>query len=308
VIVAVGSDKGAPGATTLTVLLGLVWPYQSLVLELDLRGASLPYRMQRFDGQPLARTPSVASLALAARPGSPPPQLETFAQPTSLGVPVVAGLVGVPNEVDGTGQVSGPRARATLARYLPGIAAAGQQWTGTAIADVGELLPGNPAVGVAKAAEVTLLVTRPSTEGLGRLWERASELIEALGNADRSGPPLGIVLVAEDAKVAEARAKAVLDLVGCPAPVVGTLAWDARGAAQLWAGGHRQLAKSPLYRSAQRLVDRIVDVWPESVAGSSGLPRLTGHPAPRTGLWTDDAAQPARAPLLGWSAVEGGRR
>lgn len=299
-IVAVGGDKGAPGATTVAVLLALAWPDESVLVELDLRGATLPYRVQANGGRPLARTPSVASLAVDARPGSAPPSLERYAQLTELGVAAIPGLVTVPNEVDAEGRASGSRARAALARCLPAIAAAGHAWRGTAIADVGELLPGNPAVAVARAAEVTLLVTRATTEGLGRLWERAVELVDALGDIGQGTPPLGVVLVSEHAHAAEAQARAVLDLVGCPAPVVGTVAFDPRAAAQLWAGGGGHLRRSSLYRSGQRVVERIFELWPETLAQSSGLARLAGQGTVRVEV-SDNAGGPVSPVAAGWA-------
>ena len=67
VIVAVGSDKGSPGATTLATALGLVWPGDRLLCELDPRGADLPFRLMGANGQHMGGGP-VAGHAGDRRP------------------------------------------------------------------------------------------------------------------------------------------------------------------------------------------------------------------------------------------------
>jgi hypothetical protein len=268
-LVAVGGDKGAPGATTLAVLLGLLWPREAVVADLDLRGATLPFRMSLPDGRPLARTPSVATLAVDVRPGVAPPSLERYAQLTAVGVPVIPGVVPVPNEVSAAGESLGVRARANLARHLPAIADAAQTWSGMVIADIGAVHPGRPASPLVRASALTLLVTRPSAEGLARLWEHAAELSAAVGDPSS----LGVVLVAPagEQRVGEERARAVLDLVGCPAHVVGSLVWDERGADQLWrAAWPHRLSRWALYRSAQGLLERMFALWPQVLAPVPG--------------------------------------
>lgn len=264
----------------MAVLLGLVCPGESVVVELDLRGPDLAFRLTRLDGQALSRSPSIATLAVDTRPGSSTRPMDRYVQRSSLGVPVVPGLVPVPNHALAGGEGSAARARANLARQMPAIAQAVRAWPATVVADVGELRTGNPALTVAKAAGVTLLVTRATVEGLGRLWERVGELSEALGDPGRDRPPLGVVLVAEPAraKAGEQRARAVLDMVGSPVPVLGTVAFDPRSVEQLCTPGpHRKLGKSPLLRSSHQLLNRIWALWPDTPppAGATDEPLTT---------------------------------
>jgi hypothetical protein len=264
VIVAIGSDKGSPGATTLATVLGLVWPSPDrVVVELDPRGADLPYRLMLAGGQPMATAPSIAALAVDARPGAAAAQLGRYAQPTALGVPVIPGELS-------------SRANGRIAAHLPAIAAAAAAWPGTALADLGGLHPSNPAMVLARAAEAVLLVTRPSLEGLGHLRDRIDELTELVGDPRRTGSTVGVVLVAEPGNGASAMAQAakLLESIGSPATVVGVLAHDPASARALWSGpASRKLLRGPLVQSGRALADRIRQCWP--VLGGGAVP--SGH-------------------------------
>jgi hypothetical protein len=284
VIVAVGSDKGSPGATTLATVLGLIWPGDRVVCELDPRGADLPFRLMRPGGQHMAATPSIVTLAIDARPGAAAPRLENYAQPTVLGVPVIRGEVST-------------RATSKVAPHLPAIAAAAAAWPGTVIADVGSVQPGNPALAVAKAAVTVLLVTRPSVEGLAHLRDRVGELGEQVGDPGRVRPSIGVVLVADsrDERAAIARTRELLDSVGAPVPVVGAVAHDPAGAAALWSEPlSKRLAKNSLVRSAERLVTEIWRLWPEFGA------QLEEQPAPQDQVLSFRAQDADASGVLRW--------
>lgn len=104
------------------------------------------------------------------------------------------------------------------------------------IADLGALLPGNPALALAKAAPVTLVTTRSTLEGLSRLVERVDVLSDVTGDASRTAPPVGVVVVAEpgDMSASVERASRLLSAAGSPAPVVGAVPLDAKGVAGLY--------------------------------------------------------------------------
>ncbi len=252
-IVAVGSDKGSPGATTLATVLGLVWPGARVLCELDPRGADLPFRLMRAGGGHMPGSPSVVTLAIDARPGAPAPLLQHYAQPTVLGVPVIRGEVST-------------RAMSKLTPHQPAIAKAAAAWPGVVIADVGSMQPGNPALVAARAAAAVLLVTRSSTEGLGHLRERVEELGEYVGDPSRERTTLGVVLVTEprQERAGLARTRELLERIGSPAPVVGGFASDPAGATALWSGPlSKKLIKSALVRSGEALVREMWRVWPE---------------------------------------------
>ena len=254
-IVAVGSDKGSPGATTLATALGLVWPGDRLVCELDPRGADLPFRLRAVNGHHMGPVPSVGTLAVDARPGAAPPQLARYAQQTILGVPVIRGEVST-------------RAAGKVAPHLPAIANVAASWQGAVITDVGSLQPSNPALVAARAASVVLLVMRATTEGLGHLRDRIDELSAYVGDEKREWTPVGVVLVASsrDEGAAVQRTRALLESVGSPAPVVGVFAYDPAAAAALWEGPlTKKIAKGPLVRSAEKLVATMWQLWPEAL-------------------------------------------
>lgn len=268
-IVAVGSDKGSPGATTLATVLSLAWPGDRVLCELDPRGADLPFRLMHASGQHMPAQPSVAALAVAARPGGAPPALEQFAHPTVLGVPVIRGEVST-------------RASSKVAPHLPAIAQLAAAWPGTVIADVGSLQPSNPALVVARAASIVLLVMRPTTEGLGHLRARVEELAEYVGDPRRERTSVGVVLVADsrDEGAAVHRTRALLESIGSPAPVVGVFRHDPASAAALWAGPLTpKLIKSPLLKSAGQLVSELWRLWPETMGSVAWQPAPATAPA-----------------------------
>lgn len=257
-IIAVGSDKGSPGATTLAVALGLVWPGDRLVCELDPRGADLPFRLMTPAGQHMGAVPSVGTLAIDARPGAAAPQLARYAQQTVLGVPVIRGEVS-------------PRSAGKVSAHLPAIASVAAGWQGTVITDLGSLQASNPALVVAKAASIVLLVMRASTEGLGHLRDRIDELSGYVGDERREWTSVGVVLVASsrDEAAAMHRTRALLESIGSPAPVVGVFTHDAGAAEALYQGPPtKKITKGPLVRSAEKLVSRMFEIWPQPLGQS----------------------------------------
>ncbi|HSS91257.1 MAG TPA: hypothetical protein VLL69_18210, partial [Streptosporangiaceae bacterium] len=71
-LVAVASDKGAPGVTTASVVLAAVWPRPVLLAECDPAGGDLRYRFRAADGGGLDPGRGLLSLAVAARRGLRP--------------------------------------------------------------------------------------------------------------------------------------------------------------------------------------------------------------------------------------------
>jgi hypothetical protein len=253
VIVAVGSDKGSPGATTLAVLLALFWPGDRVVCEVDPRGADLPFRMSGVAGGPLAASPSIATLAVDTRPGAAVRPVDIYAQQTSLGVPLVPG------------EVSAQRF-SRLAPHLPAITMVAAQWPGSVIADLGCLQPWNPSLLLARSAAAVVLVTRADTESLAHLRDRAAELAEDVGGPHRLRTPVGVVVRAEqrEERVAVGRVEKLLASVGSPVPVLGALADDPQGAAALWSGQvSKRTLRRPLFASAHALTLRLRGAWPQ---------------------------------------------
>jgi hypothetical protein len=252
-IIGLGSDKGAPGSTTLAAALAQVWSGPRLLLELDPRGADLPLRLTRPDGTALLEAPSLVGLALAARGPGDTPAIERFAQLTAQGFPVIAGEMST-------------RAYARIVTHLPDLARLAQAWPGAVFTDVGPLQPSNPAMVAARAASCVLTVTRPTLEGFAHLRDNLTGLAEAVADPRRTRPPLGVVVVvpAKAERAALRQTRSLLEQLDSPAQLVGALAFDPAGVEMLWqAPDSKKFPRTALYRSASRLAGQIVALWPQ---------------------------------------------
>jgi hypothetical protein len=270
VIIGIGSDKGSPGATTFAVLLARCWPTERVVLELDPRGADLPYRLTRADGHPLTASPSVTTLAVDTRPGSIARALEVYAQPTAVGVPVI------------TGETSAARF-ARIIPHLPAITSAVTAWAGTVVADLGSLQPWSPALPVAMSATVVLLVTRSDTADLAHLRDRVEELAADLGGPHRLRTPLAVVVRADRRETDESRARVerLLASIGSPVPVLGVVPHDPVGVSALHSGRlSNRILRSGLFAHGYEIVSQLRHIWPElseSTTGSLSIPAPAPH-------------------------------
>lgn len=253
-MVAVCADKGSPGATTLALLLGLHWPGERVVVELDPRGADLVYRILGTGRRPLSASPTLTTLAVDVRAGGTPHALPTYAQLSAAGVPLIVG------------ETSASRF-GRLAAWLPAIGDALASWPGTVLADLGSLQPASPVLPLAqRAAACVLLVARADTDGLGHLRERAEELAAALGGAHRLGPPLAVVVraAARDLPAAQERTRKLLASVGSSAPVLGGLPEDVATVRALLTGTlSRRSGRSNLMRAGAEVATAIQARWPE---------------------------------------------
>jgi len=266
-IVSVCADKGAPGVTTLATVLAMVWPTERVLLEADCAGGDLAFLLRRADDDRLLDPqPSVLALAADARGPLPTGGLLGYAQPTTLGVPVIRGALS-------------PEAYAPMSRLWPQVAQAAADWTGTAIPDLGRLHPGDPALPVAKAATAVLLLTRADLAGLYRLRDRITELASTLGDPSHDRSPVVVVVRArpgKEAKAAVGQVRQLLEAAGSPVPVLGVFADDPDGAAGLRAGVlSRRLLGSELVRSVQALIDTVLSWWPELGQPSTASPTST---------------------------------
>ncbi|GGM10088.1 hypothetical protein [Nakamurella endophytica] len=259
-IVSVCSDKGAPGVTTLATALGVVWPGPRAVVEADTAGSDLSFRLHPAAADTplshLAPDPSIAGLATAARLGLTGAGPLPFAQETSLGVPVVPGVL------------SAERFR-PLRSLWPGLGQALAGWPGTVLADLGRLHPGAPAAPVAQASTAVLLLTRADLEGLFHVRDRVVELAGMVGPGEGDRIRVGVVVTApvKQRRAAVEQVHQVLASVGSPAPVLGCFVHDPAVAQQLWAGVMtRRLAGSELVRSARSVAESVLATWPSLTA------------------------------------------
>jgi hypothetical protein len=244
-LIAVAGGKGSPGVTTTALALAAAWPHDALVAECDPAGSDLAYRLRTSAGTPFQREPSLLSLAAACRrsgTGRSVVQVEAHCQVASA-VRVLRGPLS-------------PEQAVGLEPYWPAIAAALSADPTTVLADIGRLHPGNPALPVAAAADVILLVGRATVEGLAQLRDRVEQAAVA---ATRPSPPLLAVAVVAHATRGEQalrHAKEVLAHTGVPVAVTGWLSLDVRAVEGLLAGILPR--RSPLLRSSRTLATALL--------------------------------------------------
>jgi hypothetical protein len=249
VIVAVCSAKGAPGVTTLAAVLGMAWPGERLVLEADPSGGDLSVRLHAPGSAYLAREPTVLTLATAVRSGAGTAALTHFAQATTLGVAVIAGPTAA-------------EAWAPMTRLWDPLAKRVRAWPGTVIADLGRLQPEHPGMALAAAADVLLVLTTASLEGLLRARQRAQDLQQAQGSPPGRG---GVGVVVRAGRKDKAAMREFGQVMAPLVPMVGGFADDPGGVRMLLAGSDTAaLHRSALMRSGTNLVERIRQAYPSS--------------------------------------------
>lgn len=247
-LVAVGSVKGAPGATTVALTLAAVWPRRALLAELDPSGSDLLYRLRGADKAPLSPDAGVLGyLSGGDADGGRDPL--AYAQQVGAGLDV---LVGPPPAR--VGEVAGRWG--VLADRLAETA------TVDTLADCGRLHPDSPALAVLGRAAAVLLVTRPTIDGVAHLLARAAELADLVP----AGTPLYAVVVTD---VRDARSQREIDQLAeraeVPLEVLGRLAVDPEAVGLLGGAWSGRLEKSLLIRSARQLATELDKVLPDAV-------------------------------------------
>jgi MinD-like ATPase involved in chromosome partitioning or flagellar assembly len=267
-LIAVGGEKGSPGATTTAVALAAGWPNPAVVVEADPGGGDLALRLRLPSGEALPPTPTVLTLAAAAR---------AHLEDTQLVVRHASGLS------DRMGVVPGH----LLAEQSTGMAGA---WEALAavlscsdldvVVDVGRLDSGSPAMPVAAAADAVVVVGRPTTAGGLRLRERIKTLGPAL--ASRRGRPAMVwAVVVTPQRHADgytADLQHMLNSAGIDPVSVGHVILDPAAAARLDEGENPtgRLSRTPLMRSARDLASRLSSLDARHVARGPGRPH-NGH-------------------------------
>lgn len=137
-MVAVGSVKGAPGATTFALALAVVWPQRVVLVETDPAGGDLGGRFGVPD------TPGLGSLIVAARHGMSPDLLLAHTNRLSVGADAVVA------------PAAGRQAHAAVAGLAERPPSHGDV---DVILDVGRLHESSPAWGLATLADVLFLVS-----------------------------------------------------------------------------------------------------------------------------------------------------
>ena len=228
-LIAVASAKSC-GVTTSAVALAATWPKDRgvLVAEVDPIGGDLAARFA------LDPNRGMMSLGAASRGGAEPEDVGRHTQTLPGGASVLVG----PSTLEQC------RALATLWSALPSQLKA---LDGTdVIADCGRLTPYSQALEFVRQADVALLVSRPTVEGV-------MHLSSALARLNSARTETQVVLVGDHPYESSEVERAV------GAEVVGVVADDPRAAGAL--GGRpahpRALERSALMRSAREIAERL---------------------------------------------------
>jgi MinD-like ATPase involved in chromosome partitioning or flagellar assembly len=267
-LIALASVKGSPGVTTTGLALAGAWPGQErrLLLEADPAGGDLAAWL----GLPPA--PGLPGLAAAARHDHDSGVAWEHARDLGGGLHLVAGPPGA--------EQAGACLTALAGDGSPLLAALAATADVT-IADCGRLDPASPALSIAAAADLVLVMVRPRVSDLSHLALRADGLSQA-------GARLALLLAPgpgrrpAEASYPAAEIAATLDI-----PVQGTMPADPGGAAALIAGraDMARVRRAPLARAAAALAAALAAAagQPQSEPAAA-LPRPARHlahdPAP----------------------------
>ena len=231
-IVSVCADKAsspsAAGVSTLALAVGMVWPGDRLVLEADPSGGDVLFYLPHADGGLLHPEPTLLSLTADARAHLDPRSLPAYAQPTSLGVPVI---LGPPT----------PESFAPAGPLWPRLAEAAAGWDGVVLADLGRLHPRHAAAAaLLPLSHAVVLLTTADVVGLYRLRERvtvlAGQLVPAPAPDAASRLLVAVRTTRSQRRQAMMQVAALLDSIGSPALLAGVVLDDARAATAIKAG------------------------------------------------------------------------
>jgi len=260
-LIAIASDKGAPGVTTAALALAAVWPRPVLLAECDPAGGDLVYRFPAAGGGHLDPRRGVLSLAVVARRGMQPRQVWEHTQKLHGGLDVLAGVTNA-EQGAGLSLLWGP-----IGKILAALPQA------DVIADCGRLGADGPLYDLLAEATTVVLVTKVHVADVIRLRDRAAAFAAAAASRGRRGFGVGVVVVANHKKLRAAlgEVQQVLSQVNAPATVLGGIAHDVKGADLLageWGGN---LDRTLLIKTAREVAQHLL----------VGLPPIASPAAPR---------------------------
>lgn len=251
-LVALCSDKGSPGVTTTTLALAAAWPGEAIVVEADMYGGDLAMRARTAGGGVLAETPTVLSMASAARTSGDAHFVARYAQRLRDGVLAVPGFA---MAEQGAGVGDWTHAGQAMAHS-----------THPVFADLGRIHSASPTLPVAAAADTLVVVSRSDLGSVVRLRERLIRLVPAI-TALSDSPPRIVVVIVTSRRYAVGDVEDVQRfLEDCAvAPFLAAVAHlplDPGGVAHLLHGraaSGRRRRRTPLSKAAQRLTWLLTD-------------------------------------------------
>ncbi|MHB8246072.1 MAG: chromosome partitioning protein [Acidimicrobiales bacterium] len=264
-LVVLCSVKGSPGVTTTSLALSTSEALGSnaILLEADPSGGDLASRLG------VAPEPGLASLAAEGRRELDGGLVEKHCQHVA-GIDIVLAPVGA-------------SATRSALQVLRPLLATALRMTGdrVVVCDIGRLDAGSPCLGLAEAADLVLIVTRPILSDLAHLAEQQGEW-------SGHGLSMALVLSGEPGALRKERypAPEVSDVLGLE--VLGSLAWDTKGVAALF-GLKTEAKRSALVESSRALADKVA----HRLGRPEETPAEGGHPVTSTTLPARPAARAA---------------
>ena len=265
-LIAVFCDRGSPGATTTALALGLASPEPTVVVEADPYGGDLALRCTDPRGKAFPETPTVLTVATAARTSLAPDLVISYAHEFTGSTRLVPGHLSAE-------QSAGITDWAPLARALKASVS-------RMVVDLGRIHSGSPTLPIAAAADVLVVVTRADMGAVVHLRDRLERLVPTLV-AERGTPPVIVPVVVTHRRIAGPVVGQLRSLLAASSvePVVvdvGWLAWDPEGVSRLEAGHvSGRDARTPLLGSAASVCDQIMtaagpgfDSWQVTTKGS----------------------------------------
>jgi MinD-like ATPase involved in chromosome partitioning or flagellar assembly len=305
-LIAIASDKGAPGVTTAALALAAVWPRPVLLAECDPAGGDLVYRFPAVGGGHLDPRRGVLSLAVVARRGMQPQQVWEHVQKLHGGLDVLAGVTNA-EQGAGLSLLWGPIGKALASMPQADV-----------IADCGRLGADGPLYDLLAEATAVVLVSKVHVADVIRLRDRATAFAAAAQSRGRRNFGVGVVVVADHKKFRASLGEVqhVLGQANAPATVLGGIAYDTKGADLLngeWGGN---LDRTMLIKTAREVARQLGQGLPPIGNPAEPGPAVPahaqpqpGHPqpahpqlAPRGARSVTGPQPPATGPHPGWSS------
>jgi MinD-like ATPase involved in chromosome partitioning or flagellar assembly len=270
-LIAIASDKGAPGVTTAALALAAVWPRPVLLAECDPAGGDLVYRFPAVGGGHLDPRRGVLSLAVVARRGMQPQQVWEHVQKLHGGLDVLAGVTNA-EQGAGLSLLWGPIGKALASMPQADV-----------IADCGRLGADGPLYDLLAEATTVVLVSKVHVADVIRLRDRAAAFAAAAQSRGRRNFGVGVVVVADHKKFRASLGEVqhVLGQANAPATVLGGIAHDIKGADLLngeWGGN---LDRTMLIKTAREVARQLVQGLPPIGNPAEPGPAMPSHAQPQ---------------------------
>jgi MinD-like ATPase involved in chromosome partitioning or flagellar assembly len=270
-LIAIASDKGAPGVTTAALALAAVWPRPVLLAECDPAGGDLVYRFPAVGGGHLDPRRGVLSLAVVARRGMQPQQVWEHVQKLHGGLDVLAGVTNA-EQGAGLSLLWGPIGKALASMPQADV-----------IADCGRLGADGPLYDLLAEATTVVLVSKVHVADVIRLRDRATAFAAAAQSRGRRNFGVGVVVVADHKKFRASLGEVqhVLGQANAPATVLGGIAHDTKGADLLngeWGGN---LDRTMLIKTAREVARQLVQGLPPIGNSAEPGPAMPSHAQPQ---------------------------